>query len=318
MVSRAWSAAIGIVLASAVVVVSVTRLKARNPLEPAVESVPTRAHVPMRPQSESPTGHLGVIVPQETVDISSPSEGLLMQVPVHVGDALKQGDVIARLDLRPLERELAISEAELLSARADLRIAELGVQDAAARLHRREDPRQLSLGAISEEELMTVRYENDLAVAKKDAAQARVREQEARASLVRQRLSDATIRAPFEGVVASRYVDPGRRIQAGEPLVLLLSSGAPQVRFALPEEDARQISVGASAWVHLAGRQDPLEGRVTQIAPEVDAASRMILVIAQLKDAPKDGSAPAGSVVRVAPGPLHDSGTKPFAKTSGR
>jgi multidrug efflux pump subunit AcrA (membrane-fusion protein) len=143
--------------------------------------------------------------------------------------------------------------------------------------------RQQSLSAealTSGEDLAAARYQAKLARVRVEATAAQVRQQRARAEKIRQVNAEAEIRAPFEGIIALRYIDPGARMRQSEPIVRLIAADERFVRFAVPEERAAEVVVGLPVRIS-AGRLE-LAGRVEKIAPEVDAASRMVLVEAGL------------------------------------
>jgi RND family efflux transporter MFP subunit len=251
----------------------------------------------LRPASTVP-GWLGVVVAEASVELATRVEGRVESVRVRVGDPVKQGDVVATLEARSAQQELAVAEAELLSKRAELRVVALSLEEARERLKRRSAPGPLTTGAISEEELSTARYEERMAVAKLEIARTQVLQHEARVAQFRQRVTEASIRAPFEGVVASRYVHPGALLQVGQPVVHLLRKGALQVRFAIPSSQVRQVEVGQGLVLEVMEQDRQLKGHVTQLAPEVDVAARMVFAMAEV-DGADATHVPAGTVVRV-------------------
>jgi len=250
----------------------------------------------------SSSGFLGVIIAPEAVDLTPRFEGKLGGVRVHVGDRVRQGQVIAVLDTQAEQRELAIAEAELLATRADQEVAALSLAQAGERLERRSDPKQLKLGALSQEELATARYDQRMATAKLEAARARVRQNEARVAQDQQRISAASLRAPFDGVVSNRYADPGALVRSGQPIVHLLRGDSQQVRFAIPEHLLQHVQVGQLVRISVSTRDLALTGRVAHVSPEVDAASQMVFVVADVQT-PLGGVMylPSGIVVRVFP-----------------
>ena len=143
------------------------------------------------------------------MDISSKFDGRLEQVTVQVGDPVRKGDVLARLDTTPLQHEQAIATADLQAARAEEEVAKLAHQSAQETLQRGGDARLVSLGAMSEEEQARLRFSEKTAAAKLAAAQALVQSHQARVEQLRLRLSEATLRAPFDARVSMRYLDPG-------------------------------------------------------------------------------------------------------------
>jgi RND family efflux transporter MFP subunit len=271
------------------------------------EKTPVATGSPTRPAGDSvrgasrpeplERGFLGVIITDEAVDLAARVDGRVESVRVQVGSEVRKGDVLATLEAKTNQQELAVAEAELLSQRAEEQVAALSLEEAAERLRRREAPNQLSTGALSEEELSQVRYQHRMAGAKLEMARGRVQQQEARVAQLRQRVTETSLRAPFDGVVSSRLVHPGALVQAGQPVLHLLRRGIPQVRFALTPSQVQHLTVGSPGRVEVPEHNVVLEGRVSQVAPEVDVASMMVFALVDLDR--RDPPVPAGTVVRV-------------------
>lgn len=245
--------------------------------------------------------YLGVILPESTVDIAPRVEGRLEHVYVHEGDTFKKGALLAVLDGGTARRDKAISEAQLGSMQAEQEIASLSVEEAAEHLQRSEDAQRRQQGAVSQDELATARYAHRLAAARLEAARAKVRECQARVSRLQQDVDETELRAPFDGVVASRVVDKGALVKPGQVLMRLLRSGAQRVRFALPEAQARQVSVGQRVLVTPQAQTPVLFGRVSHVSPEVDTAARRVFGLAELEPTSETPALPSGTVVRVRP-----------------
>jgi RND family efflux transporter MFP subunit len=254
------------------------------------------------PRPGTPVAFLGVVIPQESVDLSSKFEGRLERLEVDVGDAVRKGDVLVRLDVRQLAQDLAAARALQQGSRADEQAAALALAEAREKKGRYFTPRSLELGVYSEEELATLRYQERTALARLEAARARTREQQARVVELEQNVGEAVLVAPFDGIVATRPISPGARVMAGQPLLRVLGTGGWKVRFAVPEEEARRLAPGSPLRLAFQQRSLTLAGHVESVAPEVDAAARMIFAIATL-DAPLPEEISAGAVVHVLPGP---------------
>jgi RND family efflux transporter MFP subunit len=240
---------------------------------------------------------LGVIIPATSVDIAPKFEGRLESLSVQLGDKVAAGAVLARLDVVPLRKELAIAQATLQTARAQEQVSTVALHAAQDRVHRIDTPGLASIQAIPAEEIAAAHFEEQTAAAKLSAAQAQVQEQLARVEQIQQQLADATLTAPFDGVVSARYLDPGALTAQSRPVLRLLSSGELKVRFAIPEDEVSKVSPGATVRIRVHPTQ-VLKGTVESVAPEVDAASRMIFALARLETAPGP-SVPAGQVARV-------------------
>jgi RND family efflux transporter MFP subunit len=241
-------------------------------------------------------GMLGVILARASVDVGAPAEGRLSAVEVRLGDHVRAGGRIARLDLPSARSELEVAEASARSAEIEIDRTRIELADAEERLTRRQ---ALSTQALTTgEDLAAARYQAKLAQVRVDAAVGRLREQRARAEQLRQENAEAEIRAPFDGIVAVRYADPGARVGRGQPIVRLIAASERFVRFAVPEEQAAELAVGQP--VRVAASRLELTGRVEKIAPEIDAASRMVFVEAGLEEsAGALGPMLSGEIARV-------------------
>jgi multidrug resistance efflux pump len=112
----------------------------------------------------------------------------------------------------------------------------------------------------------------------------------------RGRLAKAEVRAPADGTVARRYLEPGALAGPGQPIVRLISGRSLIVRFAAPPEQARSLSAADPVRVEAGGASLP--ATIEQVSPEVDPPSGMVIVVATLDSAAR---VKPGSVVRVHP-----------------
>jgi RND family efflux transporter MFP subunit len=261
------------------------------------------ARAPTRSAEVGPTGDfLGVIIPSSSVEIVSKTEGRVESIEVQVGAHVQTGAPLVRLELQPLRKELAIAQAALQTARAQEQLAQVALAEANDRTRRYAHPGLRDLQAMPEEELAAAGFQEKSAAARLQSAQAQVQEHLARVEQIQQRLSDAVLKAPFEGVVADRYLDPGAQASPSRPILRLIGAGGLRVRFAIPEDEPHGVAPGAPIQVRLPREGPALTGQVENVSPEVDAASRMIIALARL-DVPPGAEVPAGMVVRVRVGP---------------
>jgi membrane fusion protein (multidrug efflux system)/multidrug efflux system membrane fusion protein len=282
---------------------------------PPVQPAPTAEPSPtVSSQNEL---FLGVVLANEAVEISAPFEGRLARIGVQPGDRIKAGTVMGNMALEPLRTEELMAQALLEQAEAEQHRAELEANEASERLQRYLKP---SSGALSADELSAAQYREKTALAQVAAARARIRERQAALAQIRQRLGEAEFRAPFDGVVAMRYLDPGTRVQAGRPLLRLIQAGGFRVRFAIPEGLSGRATAGLPVNIYLPALGKALPGRLESLSPEVDAASRMVFAMATLL-APDD-AVRAGMAARVSLGagltpPVPPSAGEQLGKNSG-
>jgi len=221
--------------------------------------------------------------------------GRIEQVRVREGDPVRRGQTVAVLGLVEIRQELEMAEANLRAAEAEVSRSKLDLADADNRLSRR-----LSFPeAFPDEELRQAEIQKQMAQASLEAAQARASEQRARVAQARGKLGKAEVRAPADGTVARRYLEPGALAGPGQPVVRLISGGSLIVRFAAPPEQARSLSAADPVLVEAGGANLPAV--IEQISPEVDPPSGMVILVAAL-DPSAQGRMKPGSVIRVRPG----------------
>lgn len=140
--------------------------------------------------------------------------GLLQEALVREGDAVSTDQVIARLDRSLLEARRRELEAALNDAKASLSLAE-------ATLRRYRD--SVDDGAVTRQAL-------DEAREGKEAAQAQVDLARSRIASVDLDIAKSELRAPFSGIVTSRFADEGRVLPAGSPVLEIQESAIPEIR----------------------------------------------------------------------------------------
>lgn len=243
-------------------------------------------------------GWIGVVVARQTVDVTADSQGRLQAMHVSIGDRLRRGDLIATLDTSLAAQDLEMARSNQRAAEADERRA----ADEFAEAKARNDRRQSNPDFFSKEDLAEAALRAKTASAALEVARSRTAEQRARVRQLETSLSRNQIRAPFDGQVAERFADQGAIVGPGTPLVRLISAGDLLVRAAVPPEEARKLSVGTPvvSTVRTLGLKIP--GAIQRIAPEVDAASQMVLVEVHLAPTPEMAARlQTGLVVDVTP-----------------
>ncbi|MEA2562921.1 MAG: hypothetical protein QOH06_4425 [Acidobacteriota bacterium] len=254
----------------------------------------TAARLPATPERDA--GFLGVVLPRQSVDVASEISGRIEQIHVREGQPVRRGQTIAVLGLAEIQQEVTMTEANLRAVEAEVSRSRLELADADSRLSRR-----LSFPeAYPEEEMRQAEIQKQMAQAGLEAAQARASEQRARVAQARGKLAKAAVRAPADGTVARRYLEPGALAGPGQPIVRLISGVSLIVRFAAPPEQARSLSAGEPVLVELDGADLPAV--IEQVSPEVDPPSGMVILVAILDPAAHaTGRVKPGSVVRVHP-----------------
>jgi RND family efflux transporter MFP subunit len=263
---------------------------------PAPAAFTEAASAPAEAAAEPAASHLGVITSSRRVVIAAERDGRLREVLVSLGDVVETGAPLATMNADVLEKELSFALASVDGASAE---QQKGVQQ----LSETRDilARVEGLGPVaSEQEKTSASYAVEVKQSELQRAQAVKRQQRARLERVRVELSQATIRAPFDGKVAQIFVAAGAPVVAGTPLFSLASRDGLILRFAVAPAAARRVAPGQRAQATIDGFARPLEASIEKVAPEVDAASNLVFVEARIVG-PADSARElvAGLVARV-------------------
>lgn len=194
----------------------------------------------------------GNLQPTNQVDVGSELSGIVERVVVDVNDAVKKGQVLARLDLSKLKDAVARSRASLAAAEAQVLQAQATVAEARATLARYQQVSQLSGGKVpSRTEMDTA--EANLKRAEANVASARASVTQARATLQSDEtnLAKANIRSPIDGVVLARQVEPGQTVAASfqAPVLFTLAEDLSKMELQVDvdEADVGQVKAGQKA-----------------------------------------------------------------------
>jgi len=233
------------------------------------------------PRSTAEDRFIGVLLARKSVELAPRVDGRVREVHVRVGEHVAAEAPIATLDLLSVGSDLAMADADLRAAQAEH-------EKTAVELVKAEDTltRQLALfreALTSGEQLASVKYEGQLAKLRVLASAAQTNQKRERVEQLRRIARDAEIRAPFEGVIALRYLDPGANVTPATAVVRIVSTEDMIVRFAVPESAVGTIHLGKSVRVEAARSTDAVTAVIDKIAPEIDAASRMLTIEATLR-----------------------------------
>jgi membrane fusion protein, multidrug efflux system len=210
--------------------------------------------------------------------------GRMIERSVNVGDRVKPGQVLARLDPQDERNGLRSAEANLSAAQGQL---------TQARNNFERQRRLQQRGVIS-------RAEFDNAQEASQTAQARVDDAEAQVKLASDRLGFTELKADAAGSVTARGAEPGEVVQAGQMIVRIARQDGRDAVFDVPAQLLRSAPSDAEITVHLT--EDPTvaaTGRVREVGEQADPVTRTFQVKVGLTDPPpamRLGSTVTGSV----------------------
>ncbi|MHC5002986.1 MAG: efflux RND transporter periplasmic adaptor subunit [Planctomycetota bacterium] len=231
--------------------------------------------------------------------VAAQEPGVVTELPVREGQLVEPGATLARLDARRLQIMLdqVVADSAATAALQQEREAELTWKQ------RDLDLLQASFdrGAANRRELEDAETQVAVARARVLQIQGQVDLNEARAELLRQRLEDTVIVAPFRGVVVARHVELGEWLGEGDPVVELVSAGPIEVWLDVPQRllaPVREIDLPVSVVVEATG--GTVEAKDRRIVPVVDVRARTFTLVARL-DNEDDHLSPGMSVTAWVP-----------------
>ncbi|HEY5803914.1 MAG TPA: efflux RND transporter periplasmic adaptor subunit [Lysobacter sp.] len=191
----------------------------------------------------SSTGTLSAI---STVTVGSQISGQVTDVLVDFNDQVKRGQVIARIDPKTYEAQIAQGNAQVANARATLSQAQAALVNAELDYRRKADLGARQLVARSDVDL--ARAALDQARAQVTAAQASIRQQSASTETTQVNLDRTVIRSPVDGVVLTRSIEPGQTVaaslQAPELFKIAEDLAKMKIELAVDEADIGQVRAG--------------------------------------------------------------------------
>jgi len=218
--------------------------------------------VPPSPPPVSPYAHAvaaeGLVeASSENISIGTSLSEVVTEVPVVVGQVVKCGQPLFKLDVRQLQADLAARQADLGVAQTQVKVDSALFDDAKQQLDFAEtlsDKR-----AISSEELAKRRYASAAAHARLEAATAQVAAASAQVKSVETQIERSTVRAPIDGEVLQVKIHVGEYAPAGvtaTPLVLLGRLKPLNIRVDVDEHEAWRVDPCAKAVATVRGNAD--------------------------------------------------------------
>jgi membrane fusion protein (multidrug efflux system) len=185
------------------------------------------------------------VVPLRHVVLHAKVAGYLKDIRVDKGDAVKRNQVLAVLESPETDHQVASARTDLIRRRQDaVRARSLG-----------------PAGAITQQEV--------------DGAEAALGMAEAGLASVRALQDYQVIRAPFDGVVSVRYVDPGALLQASLPVLEVVDLSQVKVTLNVGQDAAPFVRLGDMVTLKQDERPDlDIRGTVTKLSPGLDRRTR--------------------------------------------
>ncbi|HEY5215148.1 MAG TPA: efflux RND transporter periplasmic adaptor subunit [Acidobacteriaceae bacterium] len=234
----------------------------------------------------------------QEVDLHAKVSGYIRWIKVDIGDRVRQGEVLADLEVPELQDQLEGAQAEVRHSQSEIGRAQSEIVSAQAdytALHaaytRLLQASQQRPGLIAEQELDDARSKDQESKAQIEVAKASLNSMEQQLGISRadshrvQTLANyEQIISPFTGVVTMRYADTGSLIQAGTasdtqsmPVVRVAQSDLLRLRMPVPENDVPYIHVGGEVQIKVNATGRTFTGKIVRFSRALDTNTRTML-----------------------------------------
>jgi RND family efflux transporter MFP subunit len=188
--------------------------------------------------------------------------GELKEVVAREGDAVKAGDVLARIDPTEYQRRWQQAAEQASAAKSQMEIAQ-----------RQWDSNKALVGQgfISQTAMDNSMASYQGAIATQKAAIAG-------AEVARKALDDATLRAPFAGIVSGRAAQVGERVAIDAKIMELVDLSQLEVEVPLSPSESMDVRVGQVATLQIEDRKETVTATVKRISPSAQTGSRSVLI----------------------------------------
>lgn len=228
----------------------------------------------------------GTLEPLDRSTLNARVNAVVDSVPVREGEQVRQGQVLARQNAADLTAQLQQAEAQLSSAETELKLVEAY--------------------EVRKKELHAQKYLSDVdwaaAQGETELRRATLKLRQAGLAMARKALADATVTAPFDGIVTTRHVEPGSNVMVGQALLTLVDLSVLELAADIPARDINQVRIGSDVRFSVDGQPGrQFRGKVVRINPMTNGGSRTLTVYARVDNRDgtlKGGMFASGQVVR--------------------
>jgi RND family efflux transporter MFP subunit len=235
--------------------------------EEAIPIAPEDVHRVAREDLQTGPRIVGSLLPRVRADLRAQVPGSVVSVHAEIGQPVEKGEILARIEDRSQRSGASAAKAAVRSARHDARLA---------RREARRTEELVKAGALARRDL-------EAAQSAAAGARARLSEAEARQEQAVDQLSDATVRAPIDGVVSQVEIHQGDVVNPGAPLFTIIDPTSMRLEASVASQDVPAITVGIPVSFAVRGYGDlRFFGLITRVAPAADEATRQIPILVDI------------------------------------
>jgi RND family efflux transporter MFP subunit len=295
--------------------------QAKQPRGSSESARPVKVTTVQKRPTERTVRVVGSLAAQDQATLSNKVAGRLQEIPVDLGTAVKQGQLVARIEPLDYQVRLQSAEAAVVQARVRLGLPAEGTDDRVkiedtgtvrqaraqldeARTNRQRYAELQAQGIVSRAQYDAMDAAEKVAESRYQLALEEVRDRQAvlaqrrsEAEVARQQLISTAVHAPFDGVVQERRANIGEYLPSGSILLTMVKIDPLRLRAEVPEREARGVKQRQRVRVAVEGDPTPHAGRIVRLSPVIAEQNRMLIVEAEVPN--PQGALRPGSFAQV-------------------
>ncbi|MFL9881163.1 efflux RND transporter periplasmic adaptor subunit [Herbaspirillum rhizosphaerae] len=202
------------------------------------------------------------------VSVKAKVAGEVKEVLVRAGEAVQAGQVLIRIDTSEYQAKLEQARGSLVASRGQLDIATKTRDNNLALLDK---------GFISRNAFDNAASQFDIAKANVDTARGAL-------DVAQKALNDTVIKAPINGMISSRTVEPGEKVSIDNKLLDVVDLSQMELEAPVPTADILKVKLGQEVLVTVEGLPQAVVGKVVRINPGTQSGSRSIMVYVRIEN----------------------------------
>ena len=216
---------------------------------------------------------VGNLIGLQTVDVAPRTAGRLLSVNVQLGDPVRRGQVLAKVEDREIVEQVRAAEASQEVAKATIRQREADLNVSQLNFDRSKN--LFSRGLLAKQALDDAESRYIASVAQLDLSKAQLSQNDARLQELRINLQNTTVSSPVDGFVGKRNVDPGAMVNTNTAIASVVDISRLKLVVNVVEKDLRMVTAGDVGIVEVdAYPGEKFNGRIARVAPVLDPATR--------------------------------------------
>jgi RND family efflux transporter MFP subunit len=223
----------------------------------------------------------GEFIPYQDIMVHAKVSGYVSMIKVDIGDRVKQGDLLAKLEIPELQDNINRAKAKLSATGQEIDEAQANYTNLHLLYQRLADVAKAHPSLVAQQDLDTAKSKEIGALGALGAAQEHRDEAQAELGRLNTLAAYENITAPFDGIITNRFADLGSLIQAGTssdtqslPLVQLAQDSLLRLRFPVPEAETPLIENGRKVEITVPALDRTFIGTIIRSAWLINRSTR--------------------------------------------